>query len=80
MILFDCFDLLIFEDQQDKMAAAFKAAMSKLAVIGHDPSEMVDCSEVIPTPKPFTGQAVFPAGLSNQDIEQAVRIIFLFFC
>ena len=54
------------------MAAAFKAAMSKLAVIGHDPSQMIDCSEVIPTPQVFTGKAMFPAGLSNKDIEQAV--------
>ena len=54
------------------MAAAFRAAMSKLAIIGHDRSQLIDCSEVIPVPKPFTGQAMFPAGLSNADIEQAV--------
>ena len=47
--------------------------MSKLAIIGHDRSQLVDCSEVIPVPKPFTGQAMFPAGLSNADIEQAVE-------
>ena len=59
------------------MAAAFKAAMSKLAVIGHDRSQMVDCSEVIPIPKAFTGKAMFPAGLSNKDIEQAVSFTSL---
>ena len=32
---------------------------------------MVDCSDVIPVPKPFTGSATFPAGLSNADVEQA---------
>ena len=57
------------------MAAAFKAAMAKLAVIGHDPSTMIDCSEVIPVPNPFTGQAMFPAGITNADIEQAVSVV-----
>ncbi|KAI0063642.1 manganese peroxidase 2 [Artomyces pyxidatus] len=58
-------------NQQAHMASTFKAAMAKLAVLGHDVSNMVDCSEVIPVPPPFTGAAIFPAGLSNADIEQA---------
>ncbi|KAI0259215.1 manganese peroxidase 2 [Gloeopeniophorella convolvens] len=58
--------------QQQKMADAFKAAMSKLAILGHSANSMTDCSEVIPTPKPYNGKgAHFPAGLSNKDIEQA---------
>ncbi|KAI0705199.1 melanin-decolorizing enzyme [Cytidiella melzeri] len=61
-----------FVNNQVKLQTAFKAAFKKLAVLGHNIDDMVDCSEVIPTPpnvkiKPAT----FPAGLSNADIEQA---------
>lgn len=58
-------------DNQAKIQAKFKQAMAKLAVLGNDQSQMVDCSEVIPVPPPFTGTATFPAGLSNADVEQA---------
>ncbi|KAI0041317.1 class II peroxidase [Auriscalpium vulgare] len=58
-------------NQQAHMASSFKAAMAKLAVLGQDTSTMVDCSEVIPVPPPFTGTATIPAGLSQNDIEQA---------
>ncbi|KAI0041315.1 class II peroxidase [Auriscalpium vulgare] len=58
-------------NQQAHMASTFKAAMAKLAVLGQDTSKMVDCSEVIPVPKPFTGAATIPAGLAQNDIEQA---------
>jgi len=34
------------------MANAFKAAMAKLAVVGQDTRNFVDCSEVIPEPVP----------------------------
>ena len=54
------------------MVAKFEKAMAKLAVLGHNPLSLVDCSEVIPAPKPFTGQATFPAGKSMADVEQAV--------
>ena len=53
------------------MVAKFEAVMAKLAVLGQDPSTLVDCSDVIPVPKPFTGSATFPAGLSHNDVEQA---------
>lgn len=56
------------------MQSEFKAAMAKLAVLGQDTSQMVDCSEVIPVPPPFTGSVVFPPSLSNKDIEQAVCV------
>jgi hypothetical protein len=56
------------------MSTTFGAAMAKLAVLGQDVKKMVDCSEVIPVPKPFTGKAMFPAGLGRQDVEQAVCI------
>ena len=58
------------------MSSAFKAAMVKLATVGHDPSTLIDCSEVIPVPPPFTGPAMFPAGLTNADVEQAVSLGF----
>lgn len=32
------------------MASRFKAAMSKMAVIGHNPNDLIDCSAVVPKP------------------------------
>ncbi|KAI0790377.1 manganase peroxidase [Abortiporus biennis] len=60
-----------FVNNQAKVQSAFKAAMAKMAVLGQDTSKMVDCSEVIPVPKPLTKAATFPAGLGIKDIEQA---------
>ncbi|KAJ6498502.1 Mn peroxidase MNP3 [Mycena vitilis] len=60
-----------FVGQQAKMQSAFKAAMSKLAVVGQDVSKLIDCSDVIPVPKPVVGTPHLPAGLSMADIEQA---------
>ena len=45
--------------------------MAKMATLGQDPAQLIDCSDVIPQPPPFTAAATFPAGLSNKDIEQA---------
>lgn len=45
--------------------------MAKLAVLGQDVSQMVDCSELIPTPPPSTSEAHLPAGMTQNDIEQA---------
>ncbi|KAI0268693.1 manganese peroxidase [Gloeopeniophorella convolvens] len=58
-------------NQQSHMANSFKAAMAKLAVLGQNTRELVDCSDVIPVPKPFTGAARFPAGLTRADVQQA---------
>ena len=41
-----------FIDQQHKMADAFRRVMAKLAIIGSNRRDLVDCSEVIPKPKP----------------------------
>ncbi|KAA1474285.1 manganese peroxidase 1 [Dentipellis sp. KUC8613] len=60
-----------FVNEQTKMQTAFQSAMAKLAVVGHNTADMVDCSDLIPETKPVTGTAHFPAGLSNADIEQA---------
>ncbi|KAF7360776.1 Peroxidase [Mycena venus] len=56
---------------QANLQAKFKAAMSKMATIGNDRSKMVDCSDVIPVPKPVVGTPHLPAGKTMNDIEQA---------
>ena len=59
-----------FVNQQEFMAASFKAAMAKLATLGHNPAELIDCSEVVPTPKPAVNKpASFPATTGPQDLE-----------
>ncbi|KII92123.1 hypothetical protein PLICRDRAFT_461658 [Plicaturopsis crispa FD-325 SS-3] len=60
-----------FVTDQAKMQSAFKSAMAKLAVVGQDTSKLIDCSEVIPTPKAVTTTPHLPAGLNLGDIEQA---------
>ena len=56
------------------MMAAFKDAMAKMAVLGQDRSQLVDCSEVIPDPQPVENRPHYPAGFDINDIEQVVRI------
>lgn len=34
------------------MMLNFQTAMAKLAVVGHNPDELIDCSDVIPEPLP----------------------------
>ncbi|THH31799.1 hypothetical protein EUX98_g2376 [Antrodiella citrinella] len=60
-----------FVNNVPKMQIDFKAAMAKLAVLGQNVNNMVDCSDLIPEPPTFSGTATFPAGLNNGDIEQA---------
>jgi hypothetical protein len=55
------------------MMSSFKTQMAKLAVLGQNTKEMVDCSDVIPMPKPRVGKAHLPAGTSLHDIEASVR-------
>lgn len=65
-------------NNQVKLQTAFKAAFKKLAVLGHDINNMVDCSEVIPEPPNVKIKAAtFPAGQTNADVEQAVSIQYL---
>ena len=54
------------------MTAAFAAAMKKLSLLGQNPSHLTDCSDVIPIPKPVTGQAHLPAGSTLKDIQASV--------
>lgn len=37
-----------FVTNQSKMSSMFRAAMAKMAIIGHARSSLVDCSEVLP--------------------------------
>nr|WCB70287.1 manganese peroxidase MnP2 [Trametes hirsuta] len=60
-----------FVGNQAKLQSAFKAAFRKMTLLGHAESDLVDCSELVPTPPPPASTAHFPAGLSNADIEQA---------
>ncbi|KAJ7100803.1 putative versatile peroxidase [Mycena belliarum] len=60
-----------FAANQAKMQREFGAAMAKMAVIGQDKRKMVDCSDVIPIPKPVVGTPHLPAGKTMGDIEQA---------
>ena len=59
-----------FVNEQEFMAASFKAAMSKLAILGHNRASLTDCSEVVPVPKPAVKKpASFPASTSPKDLE-----------
>ncbi|KAF5335228.1 hypothetical protein D9758_014767 [Tetrapyrgos nigripes] len=56
---------------QAKMQSSFQAAMLKLSVLGHNVNNLIDCSEVIPVPRPVVGTPHLPAGQVQSDIEQA---------
>jgi manganese peroxidase len=59
-----------FVNQQEFMASSFKAAMSKLAILGHNRATLIDCSDVVPTPKPAVNKpASFPATTGPQDLQ-----------
>ncbi|KAK7688317.1 Manganese peroxidase 3 [Cerrena zonata] len=63
-----------FITNHNSMVTKFEAVMSKLAVLGHNPRTLVDCSEVIPVPsKAKTQVAKLPAGKTLRDIEAACR-------
>ena len=63
-----------FVNNQAKLQRDFKAAFKKLSILGHRQRDLIDCSEVIPEPPNVKVKpATFPAGLSNKDVEQAVR-------
>jgi hypothetical protein len=57
---------------QDSMKSAFQAAMRKLSLLGQDTKNLIDCTEVIPVPKPLHTTAHFPAGSSYEDIQRSV--------
>ncbi|KAJ7307634.1 manganese peroxidase 1 [Mycena albidolilacea] len=60
-----------FVNNQNLMATNFRAAMSKMAILGQSRADLTDCSEVIPTPKPVSDSPSLPAGKTPADIEAA---------
>jgi manganese peroxidase len=59
-----------FVNEQEFMVSSFKAAMSKLAVLGHNRASLIDCSDVVPVPKPAVNKpASFPASTGPQDLQ-----------
>ncbi|KDR78109.1 hypothetical protein GALMADRAFT_138251 [Galerina marginata CBS 339.88] len=63
-----CFWQAMINNQQ-LMMAEFKAAMAKLQVLGQ--RNLIDCSDVVPVPKPFTSAIKFPATFSKKDVQIA---------
>ncbi|KAE9406778.1 manganese peroxidase [Gymnopus androsaceus JB14] len=64
-------------NQEELMASKFKNAMSRLAVIGHNPNNLIDCSAVVPKPVPALGKpATYPATKSFKNIQQACPLPF----
>ena len=61
-----------FINEQDFMSQSFKAAFANLALVGQNKDELVDCSDVVPLPKPpLTKPASFPATKDRSDIQQS---------
>ncbi|KAJ7097412.1 lignin peroxidase LiP2 precursor [Mycena epipterygia] len=62
-----------FAGNQVGVQSAFASAFNKLAVIGHNPANLIDCSDVIPGAPPLPANAGphLPAGQTQKDIEQA---------
>ncbi|KIP10306.1 fungal class II heme-containing peroxidase [Phlebiopsis gigantea 11061_1 CR5-6] len=59
-----------FVNEQEFMASSFKAAMSKMAILGHSRSDLIDCSDVVPAPKSaVNAPASFPATTGPDDLE-----------
>lgn len=59
----------------DSMVTKFEAVMAKLATLGQDPTQLTDCSEVIPVPASVQLPApTLPAGKSLADVQAAVRL------
>ncbi len=57
----------------NKMMNNFKKAMAKMAILGHDRKDLIDCSEVIPVPARFSlPPPHLPAGKTIGDIESSV--------
>ncbi|KAL0956143.1 hypothetical protein HGRIS_002306 [Hohenbuehelia grisea] len=58
-------------DNQAKLQSVFKASMLKLSLLGQNKAKLVDCSDVIPVPKPLGGKPHLPAGSSLRDVQAA---------
>nr|BAR45980.1 manganese peroxidase isozyme [Phlebiopsis crassa] len=65
-----------FVNEQAFMAASFKAAMAKLAVLGHNRNDLIDCSDVVPKPKPAVNTpATFPATTGPKDLQLTCDVL-----
>ena len=65
--------LIIATADHRSMVTKFEKVMKKMAVLGHNPALLTDCSEVIPIPSPAkVNIATFPAGKSRADVQHAV--------
>ena len=45
-----------FVNQQEFMAQSFKSAFAKLATLGQNRNNLIDCSDVVPVPKPYQNE------------------------
>ncbi|PAV18407.1 manganese peroxidase 2 [Pyrrhoderma noxium] len=58
-------------NNQKLMMNAFKTSMSKMAILGHNRKNLIDCSEAVPIPvPPVKKPTTFPATKSIKDVEQ----------
>ncbi|KAI0712071.1 manganese peroxidase isozyme precursor [Earliella scabrosa] len=63
--------------QDNSLRAAFRRAMKKVSVLGQNPDDLLDCSEVIPVPPPSNASTRYPAGFKPADIEHSCRDVAL---
>ena len=65
---------MMYIDNYNLMVAKFESVMAKLAVLGQNSRNVVDCSEVIPATSAANAQvARLPARKTLKDIEHSVR-------
>jgi hypothetical protein len=69
-----CFWQAMINDQE-LMTTQFKAVMAKLQVLGQSRDNLIDCSDVVPVPKPFTQNIKFPASFSQKDVQVACKAL-----
>ncbi|KAJ6576878.1 manganese peroxidase [Mycena vulgaris] len=66
-----------FVNKQEFMAASFKAAMAKMAILGHNRKNLIDCSDVVPatveTPVKPARRVPFPATKSAKDLQLSCK-------
>ncbi|THG95783.1 hypothetical protein EW026_g5933 [Hermanssonia centrifuga] len=62
-----------FGTDQAKLQNRFQFIFEAMGQIGTDPTTLIDCSEVLPVPPPLPASSIphFPAGKTNNDVEQA---------
>ena len=59
----------------DLMSTRFRAAMSKMSLLGHNRADLTDCSAIIPAAAAITTTGSIPPGLSAADIENSVSFV-----